>query len=114
MHVATTVAGSINTAPRVLFDEDGFLVDHTAWSPRLAQEMADSYALGTLGQSHWAIIDLIREKYFGLGGMPPMRLMCRTLGVHPHRVKEQFGDCRLLLQISGLPNPGGEVLTYLP
>lgn len=109
--IATPVA-----EPGVLalpLDEDGFLLDRRLWDRKLAQKLADDQGLGTLGSTQWMIIDYVRDKYFRLGAMPPMRNMCNKLGVNRDAVKTSFGSCRLMWQIAGLPNPGPEALSYM-
>jgi tRNA 2-thiouridine synthesizing protein E len=94
-------------------DEDGFLIGSTTWDRALAQQLADDIGVGRLGPTHWLIIDFMRDRYFGLGALPPMRQVCRKLGVERHAVKQSFGTCRAAWQIAGLPNPGPEALAYM-
>lgn len=94
-------------------DDDGFLLERKLWSRSLAQQLADRQGLGTLGQTQWLIIDFVRDRYFRLGALPPMRNLCRKLGVDREAVKKSFGGCRQLWQIAGLPNPGEEALSYM-
>ena len=94
-------------------DEDGFLLDHRLWNRQLAQQLAGQQGLGQLGETHWLMIDFARDRYFRLGAMPPMRNMCRRVGVDRDAVKKAFGSCRNLWQIAGLPYPGGEALSYM-
>lgn len=103
-------AAGVNSLP---LDEDGFLVNRRAWSRGVAQELALASGLGQLGDTQWLVIDFIRDKYFRLGAMPPMRNMCRKLGMERETVKRDFGSCRNLWQIAGLPNPGPEALSYM-
>ena len=79
----------------------------------MARQLAETRGIGELGATQWLIIDFVRDKYFRLGAMPPMRNMCRKLGVEPEAVKKSFGTCRQLWQVAGLPNPGGEALSYM-
>jgi tRNA 2-thiouridine synthesizing protein E len=95
------------------FDEDGFLLDHRLWNRQLAERLADQQGLGQLGEMHWMMIDFARDRYFRLGALPPMRNMCRKVGVDRDAVKKSFGSCRNLWQIAGLPHPGGEALSYM-
>lgn len=94
-------------------DDQGFLLDRRLWDRALAQQLADRDGLGQLGTTHWLIIDFVRDKYFRLGAMPPMRNMCRKIGVNREAVHKCFGTCRTLWQIAGLPNPGEEALSYM-
>jgi len=94
-------------------DDQGFLLDRKLWSRALAQQLADRDGIGQLTETQWMIIDYLRDKYFRLGALPPMRNVCRKLGVHPEAVHKSFGTCRTLWQIAGLPNPGEEALSYM-
>lgn len=94
-------------------DDDGFLIDRRIWSREVAQHLAGQRGLGQLGETHWLIINYIRDKYFRLGALPPMRNMCRKLGLEREAVKNDFGSCRMLWQVAGLPNPGPEALSYM-
>ncbi len=94
-------------------DDQGFLVDRRLWNRNLAQQLADRDGLGQMTETQWMIIDFIRDKYFRLGAMPPMRNMCRKLGLNREAVQKCFGSCRSLWQIAGLPNPGEEALSYM-
>lgn len=97
----------------LVLDEDGFLVERRSWNRTVAQQLANYHGLGTLDGTHWLIINFVRDKYYRLGALPPMRNMCRRLGVDRSVVKEAFGGCRQLWQIAGLPNPGSEALSYM-
>lgn len=94
-------------------DEEGFLLDHSLWDRALAQRLADVQGLGQLNPTQWMLVDFVREKYFRLGALPPMRSVCRELGVEREAVKKSFGGCRQLWQIAGLPHPGEEALSYM-
>ncbi|WP_078118185.1 TusE/DsrC/DsvC family sulfur relay protein [Thiosocius teredinicola] len=113
MSVAVTTQGLGAGVASLPLDEYGFLIERKSWNRAIAQQLADRNGLGQLGTTQWMIIDYIRDKYFRLGALPPMRNMCRKLGVNRDAVKKAFGNCRQLWQIAGLPNPGEEALTYM-
>ena len=94
-------------------DDDGFLIDHRLWSHDLPQKMATHLGLGPLGPTQWMVIEFVRDRHFRLGALPPMRNLCRKLGVDRDVVKKAFGGCRELSQVAGLPNPGSEALSYM-
>ncbi len=94
-------------------DDDGFLLDHRAWNRAIAQDLANHLGIGPLGATHWLIIDFVRDKYFRTGAMPPMRNLCRKLGVDREAVSKAFGGCRQAWQVAGLPHPGEEALSYM-
>ncbi len=109
--VTTRAQGAgVSTLP---LDDQGFLLDRRLWNRALAQQLADHEGLGQLGETQWMIIEFVRDKYFRLGAMPPMRQTCRKLGLNREAVNKCFGSCRNLWQIAGLPNPGEEALSYM-
>ena len=95
------------------FDEDGFLSDPDAWSPSLAKVMARQAGIIELTAKHWEVIHLVRERYFSIGALPVMRLVCRAAGLDPTKAHGLFSSCRSLWQIAGLPNPGEEAKSYM-
>jgi tRNA 2-thiouridine synthesizing protein E len=95
------------------FDDDGFLVDAGAWSPALAARLAREAGIAELGERHWDVIRLVRKRWFALGALPVMRLVCRAAGVERDRAHELFAGCRSLWRIAGLPNPGEEAKAYM-
>lgn len=95
-----------------LFDEDGFLLDSNIWNEDLAQHIAVFDGLGVLTDTHWLVIEHLREHYFRLGGVPAMRQVCRANGVTRREMYELFGGCREIWRIAGLPNPGEEAKAY--
>lgn len=95
------------------FDEDGFLVDPDHWTEALAEELAIAADVAPLSNAHWATIGYVRDKYLRLGSLPPMRHVCRRLGLMRGEIKAMFGGCTQLWQIAGLPNPGEEAKAYM-
>lgn len=110
---AVTLTDDITPVGRLAVDEDGFLVAPGIWDHALAQRLADEVGIGPLGPTHWLVIDYMRDHYFGLGALPPMRNLCRKIGVDRDSVKRAFGTCRDAWRIAGLPNPGPEALAYM-
>lgn len=101
-----------NDSP-VRFDEDGFLAEPENWTPGLAEHLACQAGMGELGAKHWEVIHLVRERYFSIGALPVMRLICRAAGLDPHDAHQLFSSCRSLWCIAGLPNPGEEAKSYM-
>jgi len=95
------------------FDEDGFLTDPAQWTEELAEQLAQAAGVGPLGQDHWTVIHVIRDKYLNRGEFPLMRHLCRVLGLRPYAVKGLFSGCRNLWRIAGLPHPGEEAKAYM-
>jgi tRNA 2-thiouridine synthesizing protein E len=101
-----------NVAP-AWFDPDGFLANADNWTPKLAELLAGQEGIRELTAKHWEVIHLVRERYFSVGALPVMRLICRAAGLDPTKAHQLFSSCKSLWQIAGLPNPGGEALSYM-
>lgn len=100
-------------AQPVVVDSQGFLVDGRQWSAAVAAELAAAEGIETLGDRHWAVIHLVRQRYLDLGALPVMRLICRAAGVDRQQAHRLFGSCRSLWRVAGLPHPGDEALAYM-
>jgi tRNA 2-thiouridine synthesizing protein E len=100
------------TSAHPSFDEDGFLLDPSTWSGALADEIAQLDGLAPLTNRHWKVIHHVRDRYYSVGGLPTMRLLCRTTRLSKQDVKQLFGNCRAIWRIAGLPNPGEEAKAY--
>jgi len=95
------------------FDEDGFLADSELWTPTLAEQLARQAGLDQLSAKHWEVIHFVRERYFSIGALPVMRLVCRAAGLDPRTAHQWFSSCKSLWCIAGLPNPGEEAKSYM-
>lgn len=95
------------------FDEDGFLSESASWTPALAEELALEVGIAALTPKHWEVIHFVRERFFAIGALPVMRLVCRAAGLDPNTAHHLFSSCRSLWRIAGLPNPGEEAKTYM-
>lgn len=113
MHTTQTARHDTYHTLSLLMDDEGFLIDPDQWTADLAGELANAAGIGPLEDTHWRAIEYLRGKYLSLGALPPMRRVCRHLGVDKHHVKTLFGGCRQLWQIAGLPNPGEEAKAYM-
>jgi dissimilatory sulfite reductase related protein len=108
----TVHAARRSIAPAV-FDEDGFVADAEHWTADLAEDIAGSEGVAELTAKHWEIIHLVRHRYFTLGALPVMRLVCRAAHLDPLTAHRLFSSCRSLWRIAGLPNPGEEAKAYM-
>lgn len=95
-----------------LLDEEGYLIDAHGWDRAFTERRAEEMGL-QLSDQHWQLIELIRDKYLRLGALPPMRTVCKSVGMDKNLLKSQFGNCLNLWRISGLPNPGEEAKAYM-
>ncbi len=114
MHSPTGIArAAAHTPPPAWFDLDGFLAEPARWTPALAEQIAGQEGLAALGERHWRVIRLVRERYFAIGALPVMRLICRAAGIEPGQAHDLFRSCRSLWRIAGLPDPGEEAKAYM-
>ena len=95
------------------FDTDGFFAEPSRWSPDKAIRIAEEFGIRTLTPLHWTIIHHVRERFYRLGALPVMRLVCRAAGVERAKAHKLFGSCRTLWRVAGLPNPGEEAKSYM-
>jgi TusE/DsrC/DsvC family sulfur relay protein len=94
------------------FDEYGFLVAPELWSENVAIFIAQLDGIGPLENEHWEVIHFLRDRYLRLGAIPPLRNLCRGVGLKRDRLKELFGSCRTIWRIAGLADPGEEVRNH--
>lgn len=95
------------------FDADGFLAEPEDWTASVAADIARLEGIDRLSARHWDVICLVRARYYWIGALPVMRLVCRAAGLDPHKAHDLFSSCRSLWRIAGLPNPGEEARTYM-
>jgi dissimilatory sulfite reductase related protein len=95
------------------FDADGFLLQSGDWTPNLAERLARKAGIDKLTPKHWEVIHFVRDRFFAIGALPVMRLVCRAAGLDPKTAHHLFSSCRSLWQIAGLPNPGEEAKSYM-
>ena len=93
-------------------DEEGYLIDPLSWDRPFTERRAEE-ANVVLSTLHWQLIELIRDKYLRLGALPPMRTVCKSVGIDKQSLKQQFGSCLALWKMAGLPNPGEEAKAYM-
>jgi TusE/DsrC/DsvC family sulfur relay protein len=112
MLTINTARISADNQPYERLDNEGYLVDTHEWTPAFTERKAQLAQI-TLTSRHWLLIEMIRDKYLRLGALPPMRTVCRSVGLNKADLKAQFGSCLKLWKIAGLPNPGEEAKAYM-
>ena len=95
-----------------ILDDEGFLINASEWDRSFTVRRAQKAGV-ELTLKHWLLIELIRDKYLRLGALPPMRTVCKSVGLDKNELKTQFGSCLKLWKMAGLPNPGEEAITYM-
>lgn len=110
---ANVTPNTRQSLPPPWFDGDGFLAEGGHWTPSLAERIARQAGVSELTAKHWEVIHLVRERYYTIGALPVMRLVCRAVGLDPHMAHKLFASCTSLWRIAGLPNPGEEAKSYM-
>lgn len=90
------------------FDDDGFMVDATAWTKEIG--MAISAALEIeLTERHWVVINFARGEFEANGDAPTLRKITKVAGVPTKELYSLFpgGPAKVAAQIAGLPKPTG-------
>lgn len=96
-----------------IFDDHGFLVDPDLWSRDLALRIADQLGIPELEDSHWAVIDYLRDN-FSANATPPLEgEVCRELDLVENCVQRLFGGAIEAWIMAGLPDPGDEARIFL-
>ena len=93
-------------------DTDGYLRNHTEWTPFIAEQLAAQEHI-TLTNEHWRLIDLLRNYYARTDTAPAMRplvkLVKAELGEHmgSTQLMHLFGatPAKMAAKLAGLPRP---------
>jgi TusE/DsrC/DsvC family sulfur relay protein len=100
----TTLAGRA-----VEVNDEGFLIDPSAWTEDMARELADGEGITELSDRHWVVIRFMRKEYDEKGTGPTVRVLGKTSGVSVKELYELFpkGPAKTAAKIAGIPKPRG-------
>ena len=96
-----------------MFDEEGYLLNLSAWSEALAETLAEQEGL-LLTPAHWELVHLIRRFYAEFDLSPAMRPLCKYVALHlgPDKGRSIYllqlfpgSPAKRLAKIAGLPKP---------
>lgn len=96
-------------------DEEGYLVNLNDWIPELADEMAKDEDT-TLTDSHWEVINFLREYYEEYQIAPAVRVLTKAIGKKLGKDKGNskylyelfpYGPAKQACKYAGLPKPTG-------
>lgn len=99
----------------VTTDSEGYLSDLAQWSPELAQAIAEKEGLD-LSDSHWEVINFLRDGYQNTGSVPNMRQLQKSFSkvYGPDKGNSKYlyglfpyGPAKQACRIGGLPKPTG-------
>jgi sulfur relay (sulfurtransferase) DsrC/TusE family protein len=96
-----------------IFDDNGFLADPDLWNRDLALHIADQLGIRELRDSHWAVIDCLRE-HFLANAIPPFEVdVCGELDLVEDCVRRLFGGAIAAWKVAGLPDPQEDARTFM-
>ncbi len=90
-------------------DEDGFMEKPELWNERVAAALASTEGLENLGESHWKVINYLRDYYQKFGIAPMIRKLCKETGYSLKEIYELFpsGPAKGACKVAGLAKPTG-------
>ncbi len=93
----------------ISFDKDGFMTDPALWDEQVATAIASEEGIDEMSPQHWAIVNFIRNYWKEHDLAPPVRLICKEVGVTVREIYKLFasGPARGACRIAGLPKPDG-------
>ena len=96
-------------------DEEGYLVDLSDWDKDVALELAKGEGV-EMTESHWEVIDFLREYYDEYQIAPAVRVLTKAIGkkLGPEKGNSKYlyelfpyGPAKQACKIAGLPKPTG-------
>ncbi len=96
-------------------DEEGYLSNLSDWSPEVANALAASDD-AMLGDSHWEVINFLREYYEEYQIAPAVRVLTKAIGKRLGKDKGNskylyelfpYGPAKQACKYAGLPKPTG-------
>lgn len=99
---------TVNTLEQIDFDDDGFMVDPQAWTPEIAEAIADREGI-ELGERHWVVLNFVREEFAREGQPPTLRRITTATDVNTKEIYGLFpgGPAKMASMIAGLGKPTG-------
>ncbi|BBN81819.1 sulfurtransferase TusE [Pseudoalteromonas sp. A25] len=94
-------------------DKQGYLLDHTQWTPELAPIIAEQEGI-TLTEAHWEVVNFVRDFYEEYSTSPAIRMlvkaMAKALGEDKGNSMYLYklfpkGPAKQATKIAGLPKP---------
>ena len=96
-------------------DEEGYLADLSQWNPEVAEKMAADDG-ADLSDTHWEVINFLREYYEEYQIAPAVRVLTKAIGKRLGKDKGNskylyelfpYGPAKQACKYAGLPKPTG-------
>tara|TARA_R110000744_G_scaffold177381_1_gene296149 strand:- start:10860 stop:11198 length:339 start_codon:yes stop_codon:yes gene_type:complete len=98
---------------QISVDKAGYLLSIEDWSPDLAPILASSEGI-ELTESHWEVVNFVREFYLEYNTSPAMRALVKAMQIKfgPEKANSRYlfrlfkkGPAKQATKIAGLPKP---------
>jgi tRNA 2-thiouridine synthesizing protein E len=92
----------------VEFDDDGFMVDESAWNEEIGTAIAEALEVD-LSERHWEVIRYARNEFEANGEPPTLRRITQQTEVSMKEMYQLFpgGPAKIAANIAGLKKPTG-------
>ena len=92
----------------VTFDDEGFMVDASAWTKEIGLAIAEALEV-EMTDRHWQVIDFARADFDASGEPPTLRRITKQTEVSMKEIYQLFpdGPAKLAANIAGLKKPTG-------
>lgn len=92
----------------VAFDDDGFMVDASAWTKEIGQAIAEALEVN-LTDRHWQVINFARSDFENNGEPPTLRRITQETEISMKEMYQLFpdGPAKIAANIAGLKKPTG-------
>ncbi len=94
---------------KVEIDQDGFMRQPELWNEHIALALASTEGLSQLNESHWKVVNYIRNYYLQYNTAPIVRELCKETGLSLKQIYELFpsGPTKGACKVAGLAKPTG-------
>ncbi len=98
---------------KINLDDEGYLANFDDWSEKVACALAEKEGIEELSKDRMDVIKFMREYYRQYNSFPILGSICKNVHQPKNCVNEDFVDPLRAWKIAGLPEPSGEVISYL-
>ena len=90
-------------------DEDGFMSEPEKWNEVVASAISTTEGVDEMTESHWKVVNYLRDYYLKFGVAPMIRKLCKETGFKLNKIYELFpsGPAKGACKVAGLPKPTG-------
>jgi TusE/DsrC/DsvC family sulfur relay protein len=94
---------------KIEVDEDGFIQEMDKWNQDVALALASTEGVENMTESHWKVVNYLRDYYQKFGIAPMIRKLCKETGFSLKEIYELFpsGPAKGACKVAGLAKPTG-------